>query len=194
MVLGIEYTELANLLLHKQLVFKKGKIILLDEGVTFVPLSTHIAEIKFFESKNLCAGLYLGAKFTGVTWNKKMLKTYSSKTPREIFEWGNKVLNLAGYGEFSVHQENTEKNEFIWRLYDSQIANAFVNEYGKVNFPVCHRPRGYFAGAASFVSGKDLDAVETKCLAKGDTVCEFVIKAKNKFNKNDKLTKRQLLF
>jgi predicted hydrocarbon binding protein len=191
-MLNIEYKDIANLILHKQLVFKKGKIDLLGETVTFVPLSTHITEIRFFEKKKMESGLYTSAKYTGVTWNRKMHQKYSTKTPREIFEWGNKVMNLAGYGEFVVYREDDKKQEYTWRLYNSEIAKRYVQKYGKTRRPVCHRPRGFFAGAMSFVSGTDLDAVEVKCKAKGDPHCEFLIKKKKGFRKTDPLVKAQL--
>ncbi|MBI2530137.1 MAG: hypothetical protein HYW05_03260 [Candidatus Diapherotrites archaeon] len=191
-VFGIEYGEIAKLLIGGQLTFKEGKIELLGEGVTFVPLTDHIAEIKYYENMNAENGIYIGAKYTGLTWNEKMLTKYKTKTPREIFEWGNKVMNLAGYGEFKVYKENKDRTEWIWRIYNSQIAEAYLKKYGKAKWPVCHRVRGYFAGAASFVARVDLDAVEVKCKAKGDSYCEFVIKKNKKFNIATTLVKKQL--
>jgi hypothetical protein len=41
--------------------------------------------------------------------------------------------------------------------------------------PVCHWTKGYLAGYLSVVFNKPVEATETKCLAKGDEYCEFVI-------------------
>ena len=46
----------------------------------------------------------------------------------------------------------------------------------KKPYPVCHWTRGYLAGYLSSVFKKQVEAEETKCLAKGDEHCEFVIK------------------
>jgi len=43
-------------------------------------------------------------------------------------------------------------------------------------YTVCHWTRGYLAGYLSVVFNKQVEAKETKCLAKGDEYCEFVIK------------------
>ena len=46
----------------------------------------------------------------------------------------------------------------------------------KKPYTVCHWTRGYLAGYLSVVFNKQVEATETKCLAKGDEYCEFVIK------------------
>jgi predicted hydrocarbon binding protein len=41
---------------------------------------------------------------------------------------------------------------------------------------VCHWSRGFVAGFLSQVVGKNVEAVETKCIATGDEICEFEVK------------------
>jgi len=48
----------------------------------------------------------------------------------------------------------------------------------KKPYNVCHWTRGYIAGAVSVVFGKPVEAVEVRCLAKGDEHCEFKIQPK----------------
>ncbi|MFH1752210.1 MAG: 4-vinyl reductase, partial [archaeon] len=83
--------------------------------------------------------------------------------------------------------------EFVWRFNDNQIALAYKKEFGKSKKAICHTLRGYFTGTASNVCGKELEAIETKCMAKGDAFCEFVIKEKSKFDEKSKLFREQLL-
>jgi len=45
----------------------------------------------------------------------------------------------------------------------------------KKPYVVCHWTRGYLAGYLSIVFNKQVDAKETRCLAKGDEYCEFII-------------------
>jgi len=76
----------------------------------------------------------------------------------------------------------------VYRVNNSKLAKL----YGNIGKPVDHIPRGWFAGAACVFFGKDVDAVETKCIAKGDEYCEFIIKPKNRFDFNNDLVKSQL--
>lgn len=48
----------------------------------------------------------------------------------------------------------------------------------KKPYAVCHWTRGYVAGYMSVVFQKPVEAIETKCIAKGDKQCEFKIKQK----------------
>jgi predicted hydrocarbon binding protein/predicted amino acid-binding ACT domain protein len=48
----------------------------------------------------------------------------------------------------------------------------------KKPYNVCHWTRGYLSGYMSTVFGKPVEAVEAKCMAKGDKYCEFEIKEK----------------
>ncbi|MFH1752190.1 MAG: hypothetical protein ABH821_04615, partial [archaeon] len=120
MVLPPGFKEVMNLLLHKQLEFGKGRIQLLGEGVVITAVSTRIAEIKLFEENNAENLLYFSAKYTGRTWNEKMQKTYKIKTLSKILEWGNKVMNLAGYGELVFLKSDLKEPEFVWRFNDNQ--------------------------------------------------------------------------
>jgi len=68
-------------------------------------------------------------------------------------------------------EENNE-NELVIRVENSFIARG----YGNSEVPVCHFLRGYNAGLAEVLKGRDIDAEEVKCIAKGDECCEFVMK------------------
>ena len=178
----------ADLLLHKQLKLEKGRVTLFNIRGSMLPLSVYVNAQRILEKEGMENALYYGAKETGRLWNENMQKQYKAKTPTQIFEWGNKVMNLAGFGEFRVHKEDLDKKELTYRLYDSQLAA----EYEKSKYPVCQIPRGLFAGSACFVTRADLDAVETRCLSCGDPFCEFEIKSRKKFDMKNQLVKRQL--
>ena len=57
-------------------------------------------------------------------------------------------------------------------LNDSFIAMAL----GRTGKPECHIVRGLLEGTAKVVLSKDYQCQETKCLSKGDNICEFVIR------------------
>jgi predicted hydrocarbon binding protein len=176
-----------QLLLHKQLKFEKGRISLLNENVAIAPITTYVGILKNLEGTKQENALYLGAKETGVSWNKKMQNIYKTKTVDEIFEWGMKIVTMSGWGDFKVIKYDREKNKFRYRLQDSTLAKG----YGNSDHPVCQIPRGFFAGSACFLTKLDLDCVETKCVSMGAPFCEFEIKKKSEFS-NSSLIRRQL--
>lgn len=72
-----------------------------------------------------------------------------------------------GFGKFKTGKPG---EEMLIKIENSFIAK----EYGKSEAPVCHFLRGYCAGISEILTGEKMDAEETKCLAKGDSYCEFV--------------------
>lgn len=81
-------------------------------------------------------------------------------------------------------QQGLGKGEFI--EYDPpenvvvEIKNSFESDYYlkkglKPEKPVCNAMRGMIAGAATAITGTDMNAKEVKCRALGDNVCRFHI-------------------
>ncbi|OCS91555.1 V4R domain-containing protein [Caryophanon latum] len=55
-------------------------------------------------------------------------------------------------------------------------AEIYVNEQRMATEPVCHTLCGFASGALSYEFGTSLIAIETKCIAKGDPVCEYEVR------------------
>ena len=65
----------------------------------------------------------------------------------------------------------------IVRIYNSFEADAHLIALGKSDKPECHFVRGYLKGLFSALSGSNnVEVEETKCKAKGDDHCEFVVR------------------
>jgi len=66
----------------------------------------------------------------------------------------------------------------LFRTYNGWDAESYMTAIGESDEPVCHFTRGFFAGAAGALKFKseNVEGVETKCVAKGDPYCEFVVK------------------
>jgi len=62
-----------------------------------------------------------------------------------------------------------------------RVKNCF-NAMGYKNSrkPVCYAMSGIFAGAGTMVFGRDMECIETKCIAMGDEFCEFEVFSKSK--------------
>ncbi|MFH1394562.1 MAG: V4R domain-containing protein [Candidatus Omnitrophota bacterium] len=176
----------AKLLLHKQLKFELGKITLLEQRVAMLPLFNVVELQKELERKGLENTLYYTNKKFGREWTSKIYKSFKMNE-NQIFEWGINSVSLAGWGKVELAEKNLEKNNIKFRLIDSGMSYY----YGKTEKPVDHIFRGMIAGAMSAVYGKDLDAVETKCKAQGNPICEFVVQPKEMFENSD-IAKKQL--
>lgn len=184
----VMFEIVAQLLLHKQLRFEEGNIKLLEQNVVIFPFENLFSIQKILEDSKKTYELYLSSKELGKDWIKNLLKSYKMDTIKAQSEWGEKVFTLAGMGKMKVIKWDTKKSLMIYRAYDSIMAKY----YGNTGHCVCHIPRGWFAGASCVFFKKDVDAVEIKCLSKGDDFCEFLIKPKNSFNFKDKEIKKQL--
>lgn len=62
----------------------------------------------------------------------------------------------------------------LWR--NSYEAEEHLKHYGLAGQPVCWTLAGYASGYASRFFGRDLLAIETKCLGKGDDCCHWEIR------------------
>lgn len=182
------FEVVAQLLLHKQLKFEEGNIILLGQNVIIFPYENLFSIQKIIENSGKTYDLYLSSKELGKTWIKNLLRAYKMEAIKEQANWGEKVFTLAGLGKMKVLKLDVKDSTMIYRIYDSITAH----HYGKTGRCVCHIPRGWFAGASCVFFKKNVDAVETKCLSKGDGYCEFIVKPKRNFDLKDKETRQQL--
>jgi len=64
-----------------------------------------------------------------------------------------------------------------------RVENSFSTLYGQSKKAVCCFLSGHFAGSMSYLYGSEFEAVETKCVCKGDDYCEFRVMPKELFQK-----------
>ena len=177
----------SELMLHRQLNFEEGRMTLLNRPISIIP-SDFIVELqKELEKKHLENVIYFAAKIVGERWFRSMDSTYNIKT-RDVMKWGPAIIGLAGWGKVTVNTKKDSKKSLIVTLEKS--ANAQL--YGQSSVPVDHLFRGLVCGAWSFVYGEELDAIEVKCQAIGDKICEFLIMPMNRFDMNDLSIRKQL--
>ncbi|PKM61218.1 MAG: Fis family transcriptional regulator [Firmicutes bacterium HGW-Firmicutes-4] len=79
-----------------------------------------------------------------------------------------KIMEL-GIGQIVITDMSDEK--IVFRLDDCFTCSDMEN-MGK---PVCYFEAGILAGAVSTISNQDMDAVEVRCNALGDSYCEFEV-------------------
>lgn len=79
-----------------------------------------------------------------------------------------KIMEL-GIGQIVITNMSDEK--VVFRLYDCFTCSDMEN----IGKPVCYFEAGILAGAVSTISKQDMDAVEVRCNALGDSYCEFEV-------------------
>ncbi|MCX9009701.1 MAG: 4-vinyl reductase [Candidatus Methanoperedens sp.] len=112
---------------------------------------------------------YEAGKNAGERWINRFRKDWGLKDQRFVEAVQNFYAEL-GWGKFNI--EVNSEDEFVVRVENSFIARG----YGNSEVAVCHFLRGYNAGLAEVLKGKDIDAEEVRCIARGDECCEFVMK------------------
>jgi predicted hydrocarbon binding protein len=94
------------------------------------------------------------------------------------FEFCVDEFNKMGKGKLEIIEEDADKFRFTLRIHFCGIALAYL-EHVTTTEPICYHFAGIFAaGTNSFFPG--VEAVETKCMAKGDSCCEFIIEVPKK--------------
>jgi predicted hydrocarbon binding protein len=101
--------------------------------------------------------------------SKKIGKTDDGvlKTLQTMFE-------VYGLGKLQILDLDNKKNSALIQLNDSSIAATQLKK-GKSKTPACTLTSGVLAGIFSYIFGKDVNCVEKKCKAKGDSFCSFEI-------------------
>jgi len=100
-----------------------------------------------------------------------------------------KYFSFSGWGNIENVQIDAPNARALVNVSNNPFANALL---GKAKEPVDHVFRGIFAGLFSAAFEKELDCVETHCLALGEKQCEFVIKQQHEFDVSKKETQNQL--
>ncbi len=106
-------------------------------------------------------GRSLFAKLSTTLTRPYMIKHHS---------YGLRILGATGWGLPTIMSEN----EALTRV-DVKVEEGFLCEKSLAKGRAGYFVAGFLAGAYSFLSGKELQGVENKCVAVGDQACEFSV-------------------
>jgi hypothetical protein len=148
---------------------RKGVRVIIIRAGTFVDILKDVEDCYGEQARAMFydAGVRAGRKSTsvlleeweerGMDFLKRLKGFYSSE----------------GVGWFKIREidVNPQKQRGYIRIEQSFIAE----EYGSSDKPVCDFLSGYFVGIMEKVFGGQFSCNETKCIAKGDPYCEFII-------------------
>ncbi len=178
-----------KLMLGRELDFDRGKILLLREPICLMPVRT-VADIVAFTKNDQKNILYYAGKLSGSYWFEKITQRfYERKMPlKDIIEWGNNIIAMAGYGISILEKFGEKDREFLFRLENSTVSELT----GPSKKPVDHLYRGFIAGAGTRMIREECDALEIKCKATGAPYCAFVVKPSRLFNPKSPLVREQI--
>lgn len=91
---------------------------------------------------------------------------------REALELLRARAHMLGWARMEILAFNEVKRRAIIRLFDNWECVMFKGG----NEPQNHFMRGTLAGVFTTLFGEGFDATEVKCIWKGDSYCEFVVK------------------
>jgi predicted hydrocarbon binding protein len=125
---------------------------------------------RILQPSGLAAVLYNAGKEVGERAAKRLGEMFNIEG-KELVQASVQAVKATGWGITEVRSIDMKKSSATIIVKDCFEAAA----WRKKPYNVCHWTRGYLAGCMSAVFKKHVEAVETKCMARGDQYCEFKI-------------------
>ncbi len=181
---------------HRQMYIEKGKIMLWNVPLTFMEIETMpimIQELK--KEKKIQNILYYAGKIQAENGTNMLIQKFGLKEKSDYDTFVGMFLDQAvmiGVAKLDLEQAG-DALEFTY-TGTSNIALQYKAKYGLQDEAIDHHLRGLLAGASEALFGKEkeLVAIETECIAKGDQKCKIVVKEIDKWDLTDKRIKEQM--
>jgi predicted hydrocarbon binding protein len=109
--------------------------------------------------------------FTGGSLSSRRYKEVFGYSDEEIVRFMCRMGGQIGWGHFELVELDPGAGRLVVQVQDSPFAEA----YGAAEHGVCHFIRGVMAGLGAGIFDAEVEAVETRCAAKGDAHCQFAI-------------------
>lgn len=174
------FKVLAELLMTREVEFEQGQITVLKNRFMLIPVDLLAAITKDMSTdEQKTKWLYKTTKQVFREKFARVVREKYSMDKKKLFNWIASVAELAGYGRVEIVDYDEKNMRGIARIYNS----AICTELKPTTKAVGHIFRGMTAAAAEAAYGVEGDCIETKCIAKGDEYCEFVVRLRSDFEK-----------
>lgn len=167
---------------------KDGGILLLGVNANIVAVFVDVFRQKLLEAelgyKKMASLRYNVGKFTGQqAWDLLAKKKGMEKkmSLRKLFDYNSGQSECIGNGKIFLKLFNLREEIIVVHIL-SIFAKEYRRIFGMTTFNVDHVFRGMAAAFGDSVFGKPCLCIEKKCIAKGDDICEFVIRPVKRFN------------
>jgi predicted hydrocarbon binding protein len=126
---------------------------------------------KILTPSGFAAVFYNAGKKSGAFITGLLTKRYKLKEKSLILAV-TQATRAIGWGQ--IEEFNINKKELFAKVKVRMCFEALLR--GRNQEKTCHWTRGFVAGLLGEVFGKPVEAVELKCAATGDGICEFEVK------------------
>ncbi len=149
-------------------IFRKGVRVIIIRAGTFVNMQKDVEEC-FGEQAR--AMLYSAGVRAGKESARILLDEWEERG-MDFLKRLSEFYCSEGVGWFKIKKIKIDPQKQSGCI---QIEQSFIaEEYGPSDRPVCDFLSGYFAGILEKIFGGQFSCNETKCVAKGDSCCEFM--------------------
>ncbi len=164
-----------------------GGLSLLGTRANIVAVFVDVFRQKLMEEelgyKKASSIIYNVGQFTGQqAWNliaKK--KGMEKRMPlKKLFEYNLGQSEFIGRGKLILQLFNLKEKIFVLHL-TSSFAKEYKRLFGNSKNCVDHIYRGMAAAFGKAIFKEPCLCIETKCIAKGNEICEFIVKPTKKF-------------
>lgn len=186
------YGFISKLLFSRKLKFEKGKIVLLDQPMAFVPVEFFIEETKRIlknNDKEEMTRLYFDAWKSGVFFMRDFSKGYNVKKFEDRYNLAMEIISMAGFGDYKT----VAFKGGVFAHFNI-INNPIAEYFHPSKIPVDFITRGFNAGGGTIVHETIINTIETECKAINGKMCVHInasVPYLKKY-KDQKLVKEQL--
>lgn len=174
----------------KELRHENGKVYLWNYTALIDPLITQAYYVRLLEKlcgrEEINKARYFAGKIQAIKGleiiNQKFGYAKTIPGKKKLFYFNAGQSEILGFGKYKWTLD-FRKNYFVGTTR-SPFAEEYMKMWGTQKAPVDHWFMGAWAGCAEAITKKKMVCVETRCIAKGNTICEFVVKSPDKWDKN----------
>jgi predicted hydrocarbon binding protein len=118
---------------------------------------------------------YNGGKQGGASFARGALQSDLFRRDRNGFEMCVEAYSLCGFGDFDLRDIDYQAGKATITCPDAFEAWAVLQHDETSTWAVCHYTRGVLCSFMNVLKRKAFECEETRCRAKGDKECEFII-------------------
>ncbi len=152
-----------------------GKLSLMGVPINIIPTEIMVTQqkelVKSLGIEEAYEKIYSSAKGGSGSYNSRFIKSKGFTEIRKVLDWQVKIVTFSGWGNLEIAKVDIADDSYSVHFKKG----AFPIAYGRSQYAVDFIATGFVAGGLTANVGKDLDAVETKCIARGDPFCRIEV-------------------
>jgi predicted hydrocarbon binding protein len=113
---------------------------------------------------------YLAGKGAGRSLANLIQQRTKTNTLEEIYEKIAEIYERCGWGSLQSVMFRQKTGEFLIRIHNNAFARGVRSQTSS-----CYYVKGLLEGILEQLTGRHSISEETKCMAKGDAYCEFIV-------------------